>query len=286
MVTESKPEIYGFEVRAFDERATRLRYLVGGDGPPLLLVHGFAGAASNFAVLAPLLARRHRVLVPDLPGHGGSAPLRAAPNLAVYADRVAAVAAREGVESAAVLGHSMGGVVALRLAVRRPELVRAVVLASAAGISTSSRVAEVFLSTVSLLKPGRRIAAFGDRIARSPRLRALAFDGLSTSDGAALTEEATLGFLSGSRRYTDIASAGRALAREDVRLDLERVSCPALVLWGARDKQVVVDDGFEYARRLRAPLRVIADCGHLLVGERPDACADAVERFLDGLERR
>ncbi|HEY6030317.1 MAG TPA: alpha/beta fold hydrolase, partial [Gaiellaceae bacterium] len=91
MVTESKPEIYGFEVRAFDERATRLRYLVGGDGPPLLLVHGFAGAASNFAVLAPLLARRHRVLVPDLPGHGGSAPLQAAPNLAVYADRVAAV---------------------------------------------------------------------------------------------------------------------------------------------------------------------------------------------------
>jgi pimeloyl-ACP methyl ester carboxylesterase len=285
-VTESKPEIYGFEVRAFDERATRLRYLVGGEGPPLLLVHGFAGAASNFAVLAPLLARRRRVIVPELPGHGGSAPLHAAPNLAVYADRVAAVAAREGVDSAAVLGHSLGGVVALRLAVRRPELVRALVLASAAGISTASRVAQVFLETASLLKPGRRIAAFRSRIARSPRLRALAFDGLSTSDGAALSEEATLGFLSGSRRYTDIASAGRALAREDVRLDLERVTCPTLVLWGARDKQVAIDDGFEYARRLRAPLRVIADCGHLLVGERPDACADAVERFLDGLDGR
>ncbi|HSP71880.1 MAG TPA: alpha/beta fold hydrolase [Gaiellaceae bacterium] len=282
-MTESKPEIYGFDVRTFDERATRLRYLVGGDGPPLLLVHGFAGAASNFAVLAPLLARRYRVLVPDLPGHGGSSPLPAAPNLAVYADRVAAVAAREGVESAAVLGHSMGGVVALRLAARRPELVRAVVLASAAGISTARRVAEIFLTTTSLLKPGRRIAAFSGRIARSPRLRALTFDGLSTSDGGALSETATLGFLSGSRLYTDIASAGRALAREDVRFDLERVSCPVLVLWGARDKQVAVDDGFEYARRLRAPLRVIADCGHLLVGERPDACADAVERFLDGL---
>jgi len=41
-----------------------------------------------------------------------------------------------------------------------------------------------------------------------------------------------------------------------------------------------VDDAFEYARRLGAPLRVIADCGHLLVGERPDACADAIERFV------
>jgi pimeloyl-ACP methyl ester carboxylesterase len=53
------------------------------------------------------------------------------------------------------------------------------------------------------------------------------------------------------------------------------------VLWGARDHQVPIDDAFEFARRLRAPLRTIADCGHLLVGERPDACADAIGAFLD-----
>ena len=64
-----------------------------------------------------------------------------------------------------------------------------------------------------------------------------------------------------------------------------RITCPVLVLWGGRDRQVSVEDGFEYARRLRAPLRVIADCGHLLIGERPEACADAIEEFLprDGL---
>jgi pimeloyl-ACP methyl ester carboxylesterase len=44
---------------------------------------------------------------------------------------------------------------------------------------------------------------------------------------------------------------------------------------------VPLADGFDYARRLGAPLRVIADCGHLLVGERPGACADAIESFLD-----
>jgi pimeloyl-ACP methyl ester carboxylesterase len=44
---------------------------------------------------------------------------------------------------------------------------------------------------------------------------------------------------------------------------------------------VPIDDAFEFARRLRAPLRTIADCGHLLVGERPDACADAIGAFLD-----
>jgi pimeloyl-ACP methyl ester carboxylesterase len=46
---------------------------------------------------------------------------------------------------------------------------------------------------------------------------------------------------------------------------------------------VTVADAFEYARRLRAPLRLIADCGHLLIGERPDVCAAAVEAFLDGV---
>jgi pimeloyl-ACP methyl ester carboxylesterase len=120
-------------------------------------------------------------------------------------------------------------------------------------------------------------------IARSPRLKALAFNAISTSDGASLTETAALGFLAGSRLHTDVVSAGRALVREDVRRDLGSLACPSLVVWGARDRQVRIDDAFEYARRLRAPLRVIPDCGHLLVGERPDACCDAIERFLSTL---
>jgi pimeloyl-ACP methyl ester carboxylesterase len=280
-VTESKPGLDGFDSRVLDVRGTRLRYDVGGEGPPLALVHGFAGAASNFAVLAPLLARRHRLVVPDLPGHGGSEPLPAVPTLAGFADRVAAVLEHERAAPAVVVGHSMGGVVALRLAARRPELVRAIVLAASAGISTTTRLAEIFLTTTALLQPGRRIAYWRERIARSPRLRALVLDGLSTADAAAMSPRATLGFLAGSRQYTDIWSAGTALAREDVRLDLEHVRCPALVLAGARDRQVPIDDAFEYARRLRAPLRTIAGCAHLLVGERPEACADAIERFLD-----
>jgi pimeloyl-ACP methyl ester carboxylesterase len=50
---------------------------------------------------------------------------------------------------------------------------------------------------------------------------------------------------------------------------------------GARDAQVPLADGFEYARRLRAPLRVVADCGHLVVGERPRAVVDSIYALLD-----
>lgn len=279
-MTDAKPDLPQFEQRRLEVRATGLRYFVGGDGPPLLLVHGFAGGAANFALLAPLLAGTHRVIVPDLPGHGGSTALPAAPSLAGFADRVAAVAEQEGAVPAAVVGHSMGGVVALRLAARRPELVNAVVLAAAAGISTASRGTEAFLAALSLLRPARWIAGQRVQVARSPLLKSLAFNAWTASDGAALPEAAALGFLGPSPLHTDLFGAGRALAREDVRHDLELVRCPALVLWGARDREVPVDDGFEYARRLGAPLRVIPDCGHLLIGERADACFDAIERFV------
>jgi pimeloyl-ACP methyl ester carboxylesterase len=96
-----------------------------------------------------------------------------------------------------------------------------------------------------------------------------------------LSEDAVHGFLRGPTMHTDALGAGLALARDDPRQSLERVRCPVLVLVGARDRQVPLSDGFEYARRLRAPLRVIADCGHLLVGERPDVCARAALEWLE-----
>src|SRR4051794_21034395 len=129
----------GFDERVVRWRGASLRVFAGGAGPPLLLVHGFGGAAWNFAELAPRLAARRRVLVPDLPGHGASSALPAAETLSAYADAVAHTCEVEGHASLDVLGHSLGGAVALRLAVRRPRLVRRLVLAAAAGISSSTR---------------------------------------------------------------------------------------------------------------------------------------------------
>ena len=66
------------------------------------------------------------------------------------------------------------------------------------------------------------------------------------------------------------------MVADDPRRELEAISCPTLVLWGARDPQLPIGDAFEYARRLRAKLRLIADCGHLVIVERPAACLDAL----------
>ena len=70
------------------------RTLKAGPGTPLVLVHGLGGAASNWNQLVPALARRYRLLVPDLPGHGASSALPAVSGLGAYGDRVALVAER------------------------------------------------------------------------------------------------------------------------------------------------------------------------------------------------
>ncbi|HZE28878.1 MAG TPA: alpha/beta fold hydrolase [Gaiellaceae bacterium] len=280
-MTDAKDvELAGFEERFLKVRGGRLRYLVAGEGEPALLIHGLGGAAGNWVALAPLLLPGRRLLVPDLPGHGGSSPLPAAPSLNAYADPLALLLEQERAAQAAVVGHSLGGAIALRLAIRRPETVHALVLAGAAGISSATRSARYALTITGILKPGRKIAPHRHRVARSALLKRLVFGRWGASDPPALPPAVAEAFLAGPARHTDTVSAAKALVRDDVRFDLDRVGCPTLVLWGARDTQLPVGDAFEYARRLRAPLRVIADCGHLLIGERPAACADAITGFL------
>jgi pimeloyl-ACP methyl ester carboxylesterase len=278
---QAAKDLPGFEERFAQIKGVRMRYLAAGSGRTVVLVHGLGGAASNWIELAPSLAGAQRVIVPELPGHGGSSPLAAAPNLNPFADRVAGVLQGEGVAQATVVGHSFGCSVALRLAMRHPRLVGSLVLAGAAGISSNRRAAVYGLRLTALLKPGRRIAPYRRRIARSPFLRTVVFGGWGTPDATALSARAAEGFLAGPGRHSDALSAVRALLLEDPRAELHGIACPCLVLWGARDTQVGVADAFEYARRLRAPLRVIADCGHLLIGERPDACLDAIESFAN-----
>ena len=274
--------IPGFEERFAEAKACRLRYLVGGraDGESVVLVHGLGGCAANWVDVAPRLAETRRVVVPELPGHGLSTPLPSVPNLAVFADRVGMIAEREQALPAAFVGHSLGAVVAVRLAVRRPDLVESLVLAAAAGISSVTRRAKYGLRILGIIGPRRLVAPWADSVADSPVLRRLVFGHWGASDPLIMSRAAVDGFLEGTRLTSDSESAAAALILDDVRGDLDRVRCPTLVLWGARDAQLSVADAFDFGRRLRAELRVIADCGHLLIGERPELCAAAIADFV------
>jgi pimeloyl-ACP methyl ester carboxylesterase len=277
-------EPVGFEERELRHRGATVRYLVGGTGPPLVLVHGLGGAASNWRLVAPALAEERRVIVPELPGHSGSGSLPAAPMLDPFADAVLAVLEHEDALPAPWVGHSLGGLIGLRAAVRRPDAVTGIVLAAAAGISSGTRAAELTVTWLGRLQPHRLVTPHRRRVARSRWGRTLAFGWWGVADPAGFDPAMAEAFLAGAARHTDTRTAGAALVRSDPRHDLDRVGCPCLCLWGASDNWVPLTDGMDYARRLGAPLRVIADCGHLLIGERPEVVLDAVREFLNSLD--
>ena len=283
MVTESKQRIPGFVDRDIVVDGARLAYAVGGDGSALVLVHGLGGTVENWRAIAPALAERHRVLIPDLPGHGHSAALPEARHLDAFADAVSAVAEAEGIDRAVWVGHSLGGAVALRAAARRPETVRGVVLAAAAGISSSTRVGRVTVTVLGMVEPGKAIAPHRRAWANSTLGRRVAFGWWGVGDAVALEPAMAEAFFTGPAHHTKTRQAGRALLATDPLAELERVTCPVLCLWGASDKWVRLDDGFEYARRLGARIRTIAGCGHLLIGERPEVCVAAIDEFVAAL---
>jgi pimeloyl-ACP methyl ester carboxylesterase len=233
--------------------------------------------------VAPALAERHRVLVPDLPGHGGSEPLGAVSSLEPFAEAMLAVAEAEEAVPAPWVGHSLGGLVSLRAAASRPEAVTGIVLAAAAGISSGSRIGKLTVTLIGVARPGKMLGRRRRQVSRSRVGRTLAFGWWGVADPAALDPEMAESFLAGPTRHTDTLTAGKALVVSDPREDLHRVTCPILCLWGTNDNWVPLADGIEYSRRLRAPLRTIADCGHLLIGERPDAVLRAVNEFVERL---
>jgi pimeloyl-ACP methyl ester carboxylesterase len=283
-VTDGKPDLDGLEPRELIVGGSRIRYLTGGTGPPLLLVHGLGGMATNWRLVAPALSRERRLLIPDLPGHGHSEPLRERRRtLDPFAEAVLAVAEAEDALPAPFVGHSLGGLVSLHAAARRPDAVQGLVLAAAAGISSSTRVSHAVVTVLGVVQPGKLAGRRAEALARSPIGRRFAFS-WGVSDPVGLDPQMARAFLDGPPLHSDTLTAGRALVAADPRLDLERVTCPALCLWGADDHWVPLADGVEYARRLRAPLRVIAGCGHLSIGERPDVVTSAIRAFLGSLE--
>ncbi|MBZ7920800.1 alpha/beta hydrolase [Ensifer adhaerens] len=103
-------------------------YVDRGEGPALLLLHGYSDSSRSFSLIAPFLAG-YRLIIPDLAGHGGS---RAGPGLTVadLAGDIDCLAARLGLRDIAIVGHSMGAMIAIALAARRPDLIGALGLLS------------------------------------------------------------------------------------------------------------------------------------------------------------
>lgn len=112
----------------------RRAYRVAGEGPALVLIHGIGDSSATWADLIPDLARSHTVIAPDLLGHGSSDKPRADYSVAAYANGVRDLLTTLDIESATLVGHSLGGGVAMQFAYQFPERTERLILVSAGGV--------------------------------------------------------------------------------------------------------------------------------------------------------
>src|SRR5213595_4152416 len=118
----------------------RLSYRSGGSGPVLVLIHGITGSAATWDDVLPWLAERHTVVAPDLFGHGRSAKPRGDYSLGAYANGIRDLLEVLGIPRATIVGHSLGGGIAMQFAYQFPERCERLVLVSSGGLGREVHV--------------------------------------------------------------------------------------------------------------------------------------------------
>lgn len=259
----------------------QLAYDMVGEGPPLLLLHGFTGSAGTWSMLLPALAERHRVIAPDLLGHGRSEAVREPRRYGLdrQADDLAALLSTLGAASADVVGYSMGGRIALRLALDHPKRVERLVLESASpGIADTMarerRAADDEALAVALERDG--IEAFVDAWEQQALFASHA--DLSSEARARLRHERTAN--DALALAASLRGAGQG-AMKPVGGVVPRLHVPALIIAGLLD-----DAGLRYARSMaesmpEARLEVVDGAAHTPHLERPIAFEALLTSFLD-----
>lgn len=251
-----------------------------GSGPPLLLLHGFTGSTITWSALRAALRDRFELLVVDLPGHGRSSapPDPARYSLPRTADDLARVLDALDVARAAVLGYSMGGRVALQLALAHPDRIGALVLESTSpGISDRAERAARLAADAALASSIERggIEAFVDRWEKLPLWASQ--HALGPVARARLRAERM------AQRSEGLAQSLRGAGAGVERPVLDRLGAltmPVLVIAGALDAKYVALAHAMSERLPDARVEIVADAGHAVHLERPDAFAALVRGFL------
>ena len=268
-------------------RGGRVSALFAGppDAEPVLLVHGLGATKASWLTIVPQLARTYRVIAIDLPGFGASDKPRGRYDAPWFAERVTRFLDAAGVDSAYVVGNSMGGRISIELGMEHPDRVRAIAcLAPAAAFSNRPA-----LGLVKLLRP-----EFGVLASRLPRARILPqMRGLFADPGcvepdwyeAAVDDflhvwrspRARMAFFASLRNiYLDEPEGDRGFWQR-----LATMGVPALFIYGRRDALIT----HNFARKVRTTLPsaevvVWSDCGHVPQIEFPDRASELIDGFF------
>lgn len=266
-----------FRVRFVPAHGGELRVLEGGEGPPIVLLHGRGSAATSWAPLMPALSRSRRVLAVDLPGFGASSGHRfhgggAESALAFFVDPIAAWLEGESIEAPVLVGHSLGGLCAIELALRGRVAPRALALIAPMGVGPEATL------------PGRLFFRLGpERLSRAlgPSLFGRIL-GEESERAAALAHE--LHAVSGGRpdacrAFDQLTPLHGPMPNERDRLP--SIAAPTLVIGGDHDAVFPSPLWIAAAAALPRGELHVEPAGHSPHGEAPERVLGRLTSFLD-----
>jgi pimeloyl-ACP methyl ester carboxylesterase len=273
------------EAKTVSLHGRAVTYAEAGSGPVLLLIHGITGTYESWSAVIEPLARDHTVLAADLPGHGTSEPGGGDYSLGALAAGLRDLLVALGHDRATLVGHSLGGGIAMQFAYQFPEITERLILVSSGGLG--HEVSPVLRAAA---LPGADLfigaTAGPGRAAGSALARGLAAVGLRPNADVAEV----------ARGYASLADAGRRAAflatlRAVVGTDGQRVDAadrlyltegiPVLIVWGERDPMIPVHHGEQAHRAIPGSrLEIFEGVGHLPQLEAPGRFVVVLERFL------
>ncbi len=266
-----------------------MTYAEAGSGPVLLLIHGMAGNFENWQAVIEALARRHTVIAPDLPGHGESAPGGGDYSIGALAAGLRDLLAALAHERATLVGHSLGGGIAMQFAYQFPAATERLVLVSSGGLGP-----EVSPALRAAALPGADLfiaaTAGAARAAGTAVGRGLAAVGVRPNADVAEVARGYASLVDPERRAAFLATlrsvigtGGQRVQASD-RLYLAE-GMPVLIIWGARDRIIPCRHG-EHAHEAipGSRLEIFDGVGHLPQLETPGRFIAVLEEFLEETE--
>ncbi|MFI5259009.1 MAG: alpha/beta fold hydrolase [Candidatus Limnocylindrales bacterium] len=245
-------------------RGIPIRYASVGDGKPLLLLHGWGSSLDTFDTMTADLKRFFRITAFDFPGHGASGMPPTIWTVDDFVSLTLDLMAELRIERPAVLGHSFGGRVAIKLAAARPAGLDRLILVDAAGVPPRRTVGRVFRRAASRLANalGRRLGRPGQAVR-----------------GAIVSRIASPDYLNaGPLRGTFLA-----IVKEDLTPYLSRIASPTLLVWGDSDEDTPVADARTMEKLIPgARLLVLKNAGHFSYLDQYGRFRLAVLEFLNG----
>ncbi|MCS7137105.1 MAG: alpha/beta hydrolase [Candidatus Caldarchaeum sp.] len=252
-------------------------YVERGEGPPVVLIHGWASSSFGWRKNLPELSNRFRTIALDLPGFGLSQRLETGLHLQPLADHLTKFLNQIGVRRFSLVGHSMGGTISAYLAAAKPDLVQNLVLLNPSLFGTEAGRRPFLVEIVRRKPVGSVLARFmiSRYFIRSTLRRVYVKKHL-------VDESLVEGYYESVKRAGLVLLEAMNIMREFNLNLFSSIECPVLFVLGEQDRWVPYEKNKELAEKVGAKVYSVPDAGHMVIDENPEAVNNVILEFLSG----